>query len=167
MTLVDYDQDGFLDLFVTQGNYPAPFSYAAEQQLFRNQGNANHWILINLEGVISNRDGVGAVVYASTPDGKIQLREQANGVHRYAQDYVQTHFGLGANTTVDLEVHWPSGIVDNFNDLAADQIHTLVEGTSGGGYALSAGNVTVDEAAGTAVFIVNLSPAPGAGNRWW
>ncbi len=158
VTLVDYDQDGFLDLFATQGNYPAPFSYDAQQQLFRNQGNANHWVLINLRGVISNRDGVGAVVYASTPDGKIQLREQANGVHRYAQDYVQTHFGLGANTTVDLEVHWPSGVVESFNDLAADQIYTLVEGTGGGGggpTSPTCGEPTYDKASESALFVWN------------
>ncbi|WP_295580621.1 VCBS repeat-containing protein, partial [uncultured Lamprocystis sp.] len=74
VTLVDYDQDGFLDLFVSQGRLPAPFSYAAEQQLFRNQGNANHWIELDLEGVTSTRDGVGAIIYATTPDGRVQLR---------------------------------------------------------------------------------------------
>jgi hypothetical protein len=85
-------------------------------------------------------------------------------VHKKSQDFPRIHFGLAQNTTVNLEVHWPSGIVDNFNGLAADQIYNLVEGTGGNaGYVLSAGNVTVDEAAGTAVFTVNLSPAPGAG----
>ena len=129
VTLVDYDQDGFLDLFVSQGRLPAPFSYAAEQQLFRNQGNANHWIELDLEGVTSTRDGVGAIIYATTPDGRVQLREQNHGVHRYVQDAVRTHFGLAGNTAVELEVHWPSGIVDTFARLPVDHIHRLVEGS--------------------------------------
>ncbi|WP_295583505.1 ASPIC/UnbV domain-containing protein, partial [uncultured Lamprocystis sp.] len=102
---------------------------AAEQQLFRNQGNANHWIELDLEGVTSTRDGVGAIIYATTPDGRVQLREQNHGVHRYVQDAVRTHFGLAGNTAVELEVHWPSGIVDTFARLPVDHIHRLVEGS--------------------------------------
>lgn len=129
VTTVDYDQDGFLDLFVTQGRYPGPFSYVGQHQLFRNRGNENHWILINLEGIESNRDGIGAVIYATTPDGKIQMREQSNGVHRYVQNHVQTHFGLAGNAKVDLDVFWPSGTVDTFAGLNADQVLNLVEGS--------------------------------------
>ncbi len=165
VNLGDYDNDGRLDVLLANGHLFRPFSYAGRMQLLRNTGaSGNHWIQADLEGVTSNRDGIGAIVYASTPDGKIQLREQGNGVHKKAQDFPRIHFGLAQNTTVNLEVHWPSGVVDNFNGLAADQIYNLVEGTGGSaGYVLSAGNVTVDEGAGSAVFTVNLSPAPGAG----
>ncbi len=165
VSLGDFDNDGRLDVLLANGHLYRPFSYPGRIQLFRNTGaSGNHWIQADLEGVTSNRDGIGAIVYASTPDGKIQLREQGNGVHKKAQNFPRIHFGLAQNTTVNLEVHWPSGIVDNFNGLAADQIYNLVEGTGGsGGYVLSAGNVTVDEGAGTAVFTVNLSPAPGSG----
>ncbi|WP_083924986.1 Calx-beta domain-containing protein [Lamprocystis purpurea] len=164
VTLVDYDQDGFLDLFVSQGRYPAPFTYAAEQQLFRNQGNGNHWVQLDLEGVTSTRDGIGAVIYATTPDGRVQMREQNHGVHRYVQDAVRTHFGLAGNTAVELEVHWPSGTVDTFAGLPVDQVHRLVEGSgSGGAYVLRATAPTVDESAGTAEFTLTLSPAPPVG----
>ncbi len=134
-------------------------------QLFRNTGaSGNHWIQADLEGVTSNRDGIGAIVYAITPDGKIQIRENGNGAHKKSQNFPRIHFGLGANTTVDLQVHWPSGLVDTFRNLQADQIHNVAEGTGGNaGYVLSVGNVAVNEGAGAAVFTVNLSPAPGAG----
>jgi len=166
VSMVDYDQDGFIDLFVTQGRLPAPFAYTAEHQLFRNQGNSNHWVLINLEGVASNRDGVGAILYATTPDGKMQMREQNNGVHRYVQDFVQTHFGLGSNTTVDLEVVWPSGIIDRFHDLAANQVYDLVEGSSqGSDFVLATADLSVAETAGTALINVTLTPAPGPGEQ--
>jgi len=165
VTLVDFDQDGRLDLFVTQGQSPGPFSYEAQQQLFRNVGGAKNWVLLDLEGVGSNRDGVGAVVYATTPDSKIQMREQSNGVHRYSQDYQQVHFGLGANATVDVTVEWPSGVVDHFAGLPSNQVHHLVEGSEGGTeYVLAATDVTVDEGAGSADINLTLSPAPASGN---
>ncbi|MDJ0573340.1 MAG: VCBS repeat-containing protein, partial [Pleurocapsa sp. MO_192.B19] len=56
----DYDLDGFLDLFVTNG---AGAATDGPQQLFRNQGNNNNWLEIDLEGVESNRDGIGAQVF--------------------------------------------------------------------------------------------------------
>lgn len=132
VTTVDYDQNGFLDLFVTQGQFHAPFSYSGAQQLFRNKGNTNHWIELDLIGDRgSNPHGIGAIVYASTPDGKIQVREQSNGMHRHAQSHRRLHFGLGANSKVDLQVRWPSGIVDELVGCEVDQIYTLVEGGGG------------------------------------
>jgi hypothetical protein len=162
VALVDYDQNGFLDLFVTQGKFPAPFSYVGEQQLFRNQGNSNHWALIDLEGVASNRDGVGAIIYATTPDGKVQMREQSNGVHRYVQDYVQTHFGLAGNTQVDVDVFWPSGTIDHFTGLPANQVHRLVEGSSLNNNAPTCGAPVYSRASETGVFIWNDCGS----NRW-
>ncbi len=165
VSLGDYDNDGRLDVLVTNGHLFRPFSYAGQMQLFRNTGGSgNHWIQADLEGVTSNRDGIGAIVYAITPDGKIQLRENGNGAHKKSQNFPRIHFGLAQNTTVDLQVHWPSGLVDTFMNLQADQIHTLAEGAGGNAdYVLSVGNVAVNEGAGAAVFTVNLSPAPGAG----
>ena len=165
VTLVDFDQDGRLDLFVTQGQSPGPFAYEAQQQLFRNEGAVQNWVLLDLEGVASNRDGVGAIVYATTPDGKVQMREQSNGVHRYSQDYQQIHFGLGANASVDITVEWPSGAVDRFAAMPINQVHHLVEGSEGDiEYVLTAADVTLDEAAGNANVNLTLSPAPASGS---
>ncbi|MGF1491911.1 MAG: FG-GAP-like repeat-containing protein, partial [Microcoleaceae cyanobacterium] len=96
-------------------------------QLFRNKGNDNHWLQIDLEGVVSNRDAIGAKVYV-TAGGVTQLREQNNGMHRYGQNMTRLHFGLAQNTQVDkIEIHWPSGIIQEIHDVAADQILDIVE----------------------------------------
>ena len=64
----DYNQDGFLDLFLNNTQLsliPAPL-LGAPAQLLQNSGdNGNHWIELDLQGVLSNRDAVGAQVYVT------------------------------------------------------------------------------------------------------
>jgi hypothetical protein len=38
------------------------------------------------------------------------------------------HFGLGAAANADVEVHWPSGLVESLKAVAANQLLTLREG---------------------------------------
>jgi Ca2+-binding RTX toxin-like protein len=100
----------------------------APYQLFRNQGNDNHWLEVDLQGRQSNVDGIGSKIYAKT--GAItQLREQAGGMHNKAQDSPLIHFGLASFNRVDtLEVRWSSGIQQELANIQADQIVTVVEG---------------------------------------
>jgi hypothetical protein len=123
----DYDRDGFLDLFVSNGAGAAPLALGPHQ-LFRNLGNSNHWIEIDLKGVLSNRDGIGARVLV-TAGGVTQLREQAGGMHAQSQNHSRVHFGLGSNTVVEqLVVEWPSGIVQQIDHVAGDRIFRVTEG---------------------------------------
>jgi hypothetical protein len=127
VAVADYDGDGFLDIFVTNGQGLAPFNDGPDQ-LFRNLGNSNHWLEIELEGVESSRDGIGARVVANTPDGTSQLREQHGGIHRKAQNHQRIHFGLGENLGVDsLIIHWPSGVRQRIARIPADRVITVRE----------------------------------------
>jgi Ca2+-binding RTX toxin-like protein len=128
----DYDADGFLDIYVGQTLSKATGKtyVASPHQLYHNQGNGNHWLQIDLEGVKSNRDGIGAKVYV-TAGGKTQLREQSGGMHGYGQDSQRLHFGLGKNSKVDnITIEWPSGVVQKINNVTADKVLTITE--SGG-----------------------------------
>ena len=126
----DYDTDGFLDLFVTNGNLLAPEYIGGQDILIRNQGgNGNHWVELDLVGTVSNRDAIGATVLA-TAGGKTQLREQNGGYHRWSQDHTRIHFGLAANTTVDLTVRWPDGSSDSYTNVAADRLYKVNQGGS-------------------------------------
>ena len=128
VAVADYDRDGFLDLFVTNGHDPtSPFTSKGPHQLFHNQGNDNHWLEIDLEGGVSNRDGIGARVELAVGD-TIQIREQTGGMHRIAQNHQRLHFGLGNHGLVDkITVRWPSGTVQHLNNVQANQILHITE----------------------------------------
>jgi hypothetical protein len=118
----DFDRDGFLDLFVTNGAGFSPFADQGPHQLFHNLGNANNWLEIDLQGVVSNRDGIGAKVFLDT-GGKVQVRQQNGGMHSLSQDHSRIHFGLGLHKKVDkLTICWPSGAVQHLKDIKANQI---------------------------------------------
>ena len=126
-SIVDFDNDGFLDLFVTNGEHGENFPNIGPSQLFKNVGNENHWLEIDLEGTISNRDGIGSRVFVTT-DNISQVREQKGGLHYRSQDSQIIHFGLGQHEQVDsITVHWPSGIIQEMKNILADQIIRIVE----------------------------------------
>jgi enediyne biosynthesis protein E4 len=120
--IADFDNDGDLDILVNN-NGQSP-------QLLRNDGgNTNHWLEIFLIGTRSNRDGVGARVKVSAAE--LVLCDQRKGGMSYqsAQD-PRLHFGLAQHTKVDtVEIVWPSGMVTKLENLKADQIISIKEGT--------------------------------------
>lgn len=124
----DYDRDGFLDLFITNGMDPdSPFVADGPHQLYRNRGNNNHWLEIDLEGVKSNRDGIGASITLET-NGHRLLREQRSGMHRITQNHKRIHFGLGPNKKIDhITINWPSGHVQILKNVKVDQIIKVKE----------------------------------------
>ncbi len=131
----DYDVDGWLDLYVLNGLLMNPIRVGGPDQLFRNTtGNSstNRWVEVDLVGTVSNRDAIGAKVLASA-GGLTQLREENGNYHRWSQNFKRIHFGLGQNDTVDIQVSWPNGDVDNFAGVAADQLYEITQGTSGSG----------------------------------
>jgi hypothetical protein len=127
----DYDVDGFLDLFVTNGFNLRPLYIGGPNKLFHNNGNGNHWIELDLIGVNSDRDATGARVFA-TALGVTQMRVQNGAYHRWSQDAKRSHFGLASATQVNLTVDWPSGNVDTFTNVVADQLYKITEGTDSG-----------------------------------
>jgi hypothetical protein len=122
----DYDVDGFLDLFVTNGLNLQPRGLGGPDKLFRNNGNANRWVEVDLVGKTSDRDATGAKVYA-TAGGVEQLRVQNGGYHRWSQDAKRTHFGLAGNTSVDLRVVWPNNTQQIFTNVPANKLYRITE----------------------------------------
>jgi hypothetical protein len=122
----DYDNDGFLDLFVTNFGGRA-------NDLFRNSGNGNSWISIKCTGTRSNRSAIGAKVRVkATIRGQTtwQLREISGGGGYMSQNDLRAHFGLGDATNIELvRIEWPSGTVQELRNVAVKQFLTLTEPT--------------------------------------
>lgn len=160
----DYDVDGFLDLFVTNGFNLRPLEFGGPNSLFHNLGNANHWIELDLASTASDHDAVGARVYA-TANGVTQMRVQNGGYHRWSQDAKRAHFGLAGATSVDLRVEWPSGTVQTFTSLAANRLYRLEEGGGIAAVALGVapaypcGPPTINPAVDSAVFVWRDCPS--------
>ncbi len=103
---IDYDGDGDLDLFQA--------SYGDVNRLFRNdESPGNHWLQVDLVGVLSNHFGVGARLEL-TAGGVMQVGEVRADTGAHGQSPYTVSFGLGSATTVDLlRVRWPSGLVQD------------------------------------------------------
>ncbi|MDP2110561.1 MAG: CRTAC1 family protein [Thiobacillus sp.] len=131
VTTADIDGDGFLDILTTSGGSMGRSlglpSDNGRYQLFRNVGNGNHWIMIDLEGTTTNRDGIGAVVRV-TAGGVTQMRVQDGGIHERGQNHARLHFGLAKHTQVDkITVQWPSGVVQELQGVKPDQVLKIKE----------------------------------------
>ena len=123
LSLGDYDEDGFVDIASDSPFRADPGPTA----LYRNNGNGNHWLRVELVGVQTNRSAIGTQVFATAGD-LTQMREILGGTGR-SQDEKVAHFGLGERTQVDrLEIRWPSGQVDELTDIPADQKIRVIEG---------------------------------------
>jgi hypothetical protein len=123
VTFVDYNNDGFLDIFLTngQGNTIGPYI------LYRNNRNGNSWVKINLEGTRSNRSGIGSKVII-TAAGKVQMREYNGFSHHMSQNHTPVHFGLGQASVVDsITIQWPSGITQTLKNVPVNRSITVVE----------------------------------------
>ncbi|MCK4840671.1 MAG: CRTAC1 family protein [Methylococcales bacterium] len=126
ITMGDYNNDGFIDILISNGFGAPPFN-GGRYQLFNNRGNNNNWVEIDLTGNTSNRGGLGAVVYV-TSGGNTQRRDMNGGVHNRGQNMSRLHFGLGNYNNIDkIRVVWPSGKVSILTDINVNQIININE----------------------------------------
>jgi len=116
----DFDNDGDIDVLIMNVN--------ESPSLLRNDApSGNHWIKVRLEGTKSNRSAIGARVLVRY-GGKVQGQELLSQSSFLSCNDPRLHFGLGVASTADIEVHWPSGLVEQIKSVAAGQLLTLREG---------------------------------------
>jgi hypothetical protein len=116
----DFNNDGNMDIAVV--------ALDEHPLLLMNQGvPGNHWVLIKLEGTVSNCFGVGARVIVTT-DQSTQIREVKAGGSFASGSDPRAHFGLGKSDKIkELKVVWPSGRISRLADVAGDRIITVKE----------------------------------------
>ncbi|MCA9197371.1 MAG: ASPIC/UnbV domain-containing protein [Planctomycetales bacterium] len=120
---VDWDHDGDLDMWISNRNGP-------QLRFLENRlPNQNQSLQFRLQGTSSNRDAIGARLILTDSTGQQQIKTLRAGDGYLAQSSKTIHFGLPAGRTVQqLEVRWPSGSVETWNDLETNQFYSLVEG---------------------------------------
>jgi hypothetical protein len=125
--LGDVNRDGFMDLYASYGNgYNSPDN-GNPDRLWVNDANANHWIAFDLQGIVSNKDAVGAKVTITGSFGT-QIREVRAGESYGITNTFHCMFGLGDATEVDqVTIEWPAGLTTVIDNLAIDQYHNLLE----------------------------------------
>jgi hypothetical protein len=118
----DLWNDGRISAVITNLN-------AAPSLLVNQVRNSNHWIAIRTVGTKSNRDGIGARISVKA-GARTLVDEVRSGSSYNSSSDMRVHFGLGSATKVDsIQIRWPSGLLERFDNLPADSIQTLKEGS--------------------------------------
>ena len=117
----DYDNDGDIDVLVINLN--------DRPTLLRNDtAGAGHWITFGLTGTRSNRAAIGATIQV-TAGQRTQTAEVRSGGSYLSQNDRRAHFGLGAADRVEqVQIRWPSGLVETARSLPADRFYVAREG---------------------------------------
>jgi hypothetical protein len=111
----DFNGDGRIDVVVSALSEPA--------QLWENTTPAgNTWLVVKLRGTKSNRDGIGTRVRAGA-----QHNVMSTAVGYCSSSHAGVHFGTGSAQTVEVEIVWPSGVVQKLGAVRTKQVLTATE----------------------------------------
>ncbi|NMH88383.1 FG-GAP-like repeat-containing protein [Flavivirga algicola] len=127
-TPFDYDNDGDLDLFITNTDRE---SFFYENDIINGEPSASsHWFKVVLQGTTSNRNAIGTRLTITTNQGT--LHRYYTGLGFLSQSLLPVHFGLGEATSIlELRIQWPSGLIETHENLNVD---TYILAEEGNGY---------------------------------
>lgn len=118
----DLWNDGRISALISNMNAPPSL-------LVNQLRNTNHWVAIKTIGTKSNRDGIGAKISLKA-GSRVLVDEVRSGSSYISNSDMRVHFGLGSIGKIDwVQIRWPSGLIERFDDSAVDKILTLREGS--------------------------------------
>jgi len=117
----DLNNDGKVDAVISVIGKPA-------EVLYNTSNTEDHWILIQLEGTKSNRDGIGTKIKVTGESGRVQYNHATTAVGYASSSDKRVHFGLGGDRRLaELKLWWPSGKIQVLKDVAGDRILKVKE----------------------------------------
>ena len=116
----DYDNDGDLDIYIVNLNGKGKF-------LRNNMGSQSNWIMLDLTGTSSNRDGIGCRIKI-TADEQVQTAQKKSTTGYLSQNDSRVHLGLANAQIIDkIEIKWPSGKYQFLENVEVNQILKIIE----------------------------------------
>jgi enediyne biosynthesis protein E4 len=112
----DFDRDGRIDAAVSALNAPIELWWNRSPQ----ENPKHHWLQLRLTGHRSNRSAIGASIHCQA-GGRTQSRTVTSSVGYASSSDLTVHFGLAEAERATIEIRWPSGIVQQLGEIAADQ----------------------------------------------
>ncbi|MGQ0722314.1 MAG: FG-GAP-like repeat-containing protein [Candidatus Eiseniibacteriota bacterium] len=117
----EWDGDGRPDLFLGLHG-------STSDRLLRNENGASrHWLRVDLQGALSQRQGIGARVDVIAGGRMTSLQVSGGGDGWCSQEPASAWFGLGADVSAQVQVSWPSGQVHVISGVSVDRVLTVAE----------------------------------------
>ena len=123
----DFDRDGDQDMYAVMGG--AFEGDVFPNALFQNPGTEHNWLILDLEGTQSNRSAIGAQLALTLDDGRTLYRTVGTG-GSFGSNTLLQEIGLGTARPQSLEVRWPGGAAQRFDQLLPGRAYYLREGQS-------------------------------------
>ena len=122
MAVGDLWNDGRMSAVVSNMN--APPGLLVNQVRYQ-----NHWVAVETKGTKSNRDGLGAKIRVKA-GGRVLVDEVRSGSSYISNSDRRVHFGLGSVSKIEwIEIRWPSGLTETFENPKVDTILKITEGS--------------------------------------
>ncbi|GAB4289620.1 MAG: hypothetical protein Kow0098_07720 [Ignavibacteriaceae bacterium] len=119
--VADINNDGYLELAILN-------AYGTKSQLWLNSGGNKNWIKLSLKGTQSNRDGIGSLIEIYRGQEKF-IRSTHCGISYQSQNSFIETIGIDTSSIIDsLKIKWPSGIIDVYYNVNANQLILCTEG---------------------------------------
>ena len=137
MAVADFDNDGDLDIVINTNPGDCGRSTVPPVLLRNDIGGKRNFLVVELKGVKSNRDAIGAEVSVEA-DGAAGSKEKPLKLFRHvycgsgyaSQNDTRLFFGLGEHDKISkLTVKWPGGKTQTFDaGIKANRLIRIVEG---------------------------------------
>ncbi|MEK0426147.1 MAG: hypothetical protein RJB11_2238 [Planctomycetota bacterium] len=122
LTALDFNRDGRIDFAVTHLDRPSALLANSTQT-------PNHFVQLELIGTRSERNATGAMVRAIKGQ-ESWIAAASVGEGYYGTNERVIHLGIGPHSSVDrIEIQWPSGQKQSFENVQADRRYGWVEGS--------------------------------------